>query len=103
MVFILYLIFLSEYSSQSSIHRSAGPQGYSPTLPKLVYVINFEIKDTQEDATVGARSILQMAQQLQPIFHAQSDGQTTASFDSIIFSFQEKFPELNICYAIFFT
>lgn len=34
-------------------------------LNKPVHIVNFDIKDTPEDATVGAKAILQLAQQLQ--------------------------------------
>jgi Ssu72-like protein len=34
---------------------------------KAVYVVNFDIKDNHEDATIGGRSILQLAQSVQKI------------------------------------
>lgn len=100
MVICLYYLIL-EYSNRSSISSSNIPQGFSVQPRKIVYVINFEIRDTHEDATVGARAILQMALLFQPVFD-NKDSTGSDTIDSVILSCQEKFPDFNIVYGIFF-
>lgn len=62
---------------------------------RSVYVINIDIKDNHEDAVIGARSILILAEMLE----ASSD--LSEDFESIIETFKEKtsLPVLHcVCY-----
>lgn len=64
-------------------------------LSRPVHVINFDIRDTPDDATVGARAILQLAQQIQdcPDIHTH--------LHTILAEYQEKAAH-QICYAVHF-
>lgn len=65
-------------------------------LNKAVHVINFDIKDNPEDATIGARAILQLAQQLASC--ADLDGQA----EEIIGDFVKEKATHPLMYAVHF-
>jgi RNA polymerase II subunit A C-terminal domain phosphatase SSU72 len=52
-------------------------------LSKPVYIVNFEIKDNQEDAAIGARAMLQLVDML-----LASDWES--QFEDIMEAFQQK-------------
>lgn len=63
------------------------------TLNRLVHVINVDIKDNHEDALLGGKAILDLANRL-----LVSDDMDT-KIVSILAEWQEKYPKLPAVYA----
>lgn len=67
---------------------------------KFVYVVNFDIKDNHEEATIGSRAILYMAQAMESLL--KNENTPFRDFNSIIQHCQEKFPTFSIMHSVFF-
>ncbi|KAL0082343.1 RNA polymerase II subunit A C-terminal domain phosphatase SSU72 [Phycomyces blakesleeanus] len=64
------------------------------SLNKSTHVMNVEIKDNHEDATLGGRAILQLAQMIESSFDIDAD------VDDIIDRYTEKNPNFPILHTV---
>lgn len=68
-------------------------------LNRPVWLVNFDIRDTPEDAAVGARSILQMAQAVREV-EGRPDAEEQVA--RIVEDFQQKSTTIPILYTVHF-